>query len=352
MDPVTHALTGALIARASQPREPQGDELSPFARVTAGTLAAIAPDIDFVERLFGTSLDYLNSHRGVTHSLLLWPLWAWLLALLMSTVTVHRWRSFYAVCLMGVGSHILLDLLTSYGTMIFAPFSDWRVSLPAVFIIDPWFTLIIALGLVLARGRHLRLAARTGLVLGSLYMAMAVQMHFTAMDLGRQQADARGWSQAEVHAFPQPLSPFRQKLILREDETYHIALVNLIGAATDGLPRSDDGPILRILHSYRSPDTLNWQTLERFGSDTRSYSFAWAAWSQPVLEGYRQFAELPVLDEVIASGSEVCAFFIDLRFTIPGVKPAFRYGACHGATGWRLAEPSARLFTDAAHPGS
>ncbi len=51
--------------------------------VAAGTVAAIFPDLDFVLGWI-SELTYLRGHRGVTHSLILLPLWglliAWLLA--------------------------------------------------------------------------------------------------------------------------------------------------------------------------------------------------------------------------------------------------------------------------------
>ena len=104
----------------------------------------------------------------------------------------------------------------------------------------------------------------------------------------------------------------------------------------------------------------NRTSLERKGDRelvvTRTFdappSMVYRAWSQPELEGFRRFAVLPALDEVIASGDEVCAFFVDLRFTVPGLKPPFRYGACHSPAGWRLSEPSGNTFPEAVSSNS
>ena len=94
MDTLTHALSGALVGRVlARRRAPAGGTTgaAPSARpgvpvwqmVVAGTVAATFPDLDFVLGWI-SELTYLRGHRGVTHSLILLPLWglliAWLLA--------------------------------------------------------------------------------------------------------------------------------------------------------------------------------------------------------------------------------------------------------------------------------
>ena len=85
MDTLTHALSGALLGRATAQ---QG--LSPPSlrrRVAAGFLAAAAPDLDFVVSFVGP-LEYLLNHRGVTRSVLVLPFWAFVLAWLQ----LLRWQ--------------------------------------------------------------------------------------------------------------------------------------------------------------------------------------------------------------------------------------------------------------------
>jgi len=81
MDTLTHALSGALLARATAPKDAPPRSLP--RRLAAGFFACAAPDLDFVVGFVGP-VEYLAHHRGVTHSLVLLPLWAlgfsWLLA--------------------------------------------------------------------------------------------------------------------------------------------------------------------------------------------------------------------------------------------------------------------------------
>ena len=145
MDTLTHALSGALLARATAGK---AETLPLSRRLALGTVAAAFPDADFVMSL-GSPIAYLLNHRGLTHSLVMLPIWAWLLAWLASRLwrDPRGWRPYLAVTALGVGIHIAGDLITSYGTMIFAPLSDARFALGTTFIIDLYFSGIILAGL-------------------------------------------------------------------------------------------------------------------------------------------------------------------------------------------------------------
>ena len=173
MDPFTHALSGALLARAAATTQSHQTALATKTiglpvrlQVAAGFAAAAFPDIDFALRLFDT-LTYLNWHQGPTHSLVLLPFWAWLLALLFAWLTGrtgsqrYGWRLFYLPVCLGLVIHIAGDFITSYGLMLFAPLSTERYALPLAFVIDPWFTLIILIGLIAAWRWPRRRTART-----------------------------------------------------------------------------------------------------------------------------------------------------------------------------------------------
>ena len=78
MDTLTHALSGALLARATEPKRPRPDQLPRRTRMWIGFIAAAFPDSDFVTR-FIDPLTYLTTHRGITHSVIMLPLWSLLL---------------------------------------------------------------------------------------------------------------------------------------------------------------------------------------------------------------------------------------------------------------------------------
>src|ERR1700682_1911076 len=155
MDTITHGIAGALIGKAFF----DGEDLLSLRTVTAGRVVTLAatiggafPDADLIgDMLSSNPMLILTWHRSLTHSLLALPCFALLLAALT------RWTAkrlganspppamlvlIYAV---GIASHILLDLITSYGTIIWWPLTRTRVSWDLIFIIDFTMTAILLL---------------------------------------------------------------------------------------------------------------------------------------------------------------------------------------------------------------
>src|SRR5919106_1450101 len=112
MDTLTHALSGAVVARATAPRTPGPNELSVRARVLAGAAAAAFPDIDHVLGYISPVV-YLEYHRGLTHSILLLPLWALMLAWTCSRIArdPRGTGPWFGVCALGLAVHIAGDLI-------------------------------------------------------------------------------------------------------------------------------------------------------------------------------------------------------------------------------------------------
>lgn len=113
------------------------------------TLGAIFPDSDAISQLFDTTnLAVIEAHRGITHSLVMLPLFA--VGLAAATRWLARRRNWPSpslarltlACATGIGSHILLDLINSWGTMIWRPLSNRRVVWDLVFVIDLTLTAI------------------------------------------------------------------------------------------------------------------------------------------------------------------------------------------------------------------
>src|SRR6266850_5392779 len=105
MDTLTHALSGALLARATAPSDASPKSLR--RRIAAGFFACASPDLDIVFRFFGPVV-YLENHRGVTHSLILLPLWAllysWILAKILREP--RGWRALFGITAMSLALHI------------------------------------------------------------------------------------------------------------------------------------------------------------------------------------------------------------------------------------------------------
>lgn len=306
-------------------------------RVAAGFFAAAAPDLDFVISYAGP-VEYLLNHRGVTHSLLLLPLWAllfsWILAKLLREP--GGWRALYGVTAMSLGLHIAGDIITSFGTIVLAPFSDWRAGIGTTFIIDLWFSGIILAGLVLSavfyRSRWPAVAASVAL---AGYVGFQYAQKQDALELGREYAKKRGISNARITAQPRPVSPFNWTVFVSDDEAHRFAHVNLIRKE----PRRyapGDGFIARLDSPYLPLEQAIWVTRPRYG-ETNS-DLIKEAWNSDGLAFYRWFADLPAFDGMTEGSA--CVWFADLRFLTPGRDwLPFRFGACRSpGTPWRVYE--------------
>jgi membrane-bound metal-dependent hydrolase YbcI (DUF457 family) len=160
MDTITHGIAGALIAKAAF----NGADLFPpdpvnKRRVITWSLAlgAIFPDADVLRDFISSNpMLIITWHRSVTHSLLCLPIWAVLLTAV--TLAICRWRkwdspSFPALCGLwaaGILSHIFLDLVTTFGTMIWSPYQWSRPAWDILFILDFSFTAILLIPQLLA----------------------------------------------------------------------------------------------------------------------------------------------------------------------------------------------------------
>jgi len=160
MDTITHGIAGALIGKALC----SGDSIFPVkpmsrARIVtwALMLGAIFPDSDVLrDMLSKNELLMITWHRSYTHSLLMLPLFALALA------GITRWAakkfgwdtpSFAAltgIYAIGILSHILLDLVTTFGTMIWTPMSQARPAWDLIFIVDFTLTGILLVPQLLA----------------------------------------------------------------------------------------------------------------------------------------------------------------------------------------------------------
>lgn len=146
MDPITHGITGALLGKGLFSRHQ--------ARVSifAATVGAVFPDIDvFVEAFSHDPLAIVKYHRGITHSFPGLPFFAAALAWITGRIARRlgfdspSWPVLALIYAAGIASHILLDGMTSFGTRMWTPFSQQRVSWDLLFIVDFTFTAIVLL---------------------------------------------------------------------------------------------------------------------------------------------------------------------------------------------------------------
>lgn len=311
MEPITHALSGAVAGCCFGKRR--------WWLPAWAALVAASPDMDvfFVH----TPVQYIEYHRGITHSFvgglglaLLFALVPWLLRRLrperfgdappFSWTLPFAWLIAYLLIL----HHIWLDCQNSYGTQVFLPFSDYRVRFNTLFIVDPLLLIPLSLGLLLRRANRKVMA---GLLLwtilypfGSLAIREGLEAHlragheegraFTQQVYGKevipaQQGEARWGEVRAVHFMPDVFTPFHWKLILDRGSVWDVAGYTLF----KGTPRA--------FTSYAKPPQWLWTQLGEQDGTFRAY---------------QRFSLYPALEaETPLAGTEEIEYtFSDLRF--------------------------------------
>jgi inner membrane protein len=319
MDTISHALAGSLIGRGAVRRDAAVASL-------LGGVAAAVPDLDAL--FIHSRLGYIRYHRGLSHSFVMAPLLALAIAALARPLA-RRVRFFvlFGLALAGIVSHILLDWITSWGTMFFSPLSWHRYALDWVFIIDPFFTGILlaaAVAALLVRRRSRAIAA-IGLVWLTGYIGLCGWLHHEV--LARWRLREPGIPADRLAAIPQPLSPFRWMLIADRGDAVDVALASIGPRTRAGAmppPASSLRQLIRRLPAYyRPPETA---TIHRLISQENDRYVAIARRIPEVAEWLR-FARFAVARTRPLGPERIEASFEDVRFSGPWRVHRFVYRA-------------------------
>ena len=237
MDNLTHTLLAVTMSRAGLNR------LTPYA---TGLLAlgANAPDVDVVSRL-GSTINYLEHHRGITHSLVASPVMAaavagtfWLLHRSRRAQQPFHFAPAFVMALAGALSHLLLDFSTQYGTRLLLPFSGRWLAWDIMPIVDIWVLVLLAACLVLPFLFHLVSeeigAARTPVRPWAIFALAAMAFWFGLRDFSHRRAVAivdshiyRDREPLRVGAFPDLVNPFLWHGVVETGATMELVEVNL-----------------------------------------------------------------------------------------------------------------------------
>jgi len=284
MDPVTHGLAGALIAEAGFAQKLGGRSRY----LLAG--AAMFPDIDIIYRVESLPA-YIAHHRALSHSFV---------GLIASGILIggilgrldeeRRYIPWIAACWVALFSHQILDLITSYGTVVLYPFSQTRFYFDWVFILDFFLTGTLLVSLVASRLKPSQSSKRAGIGLAvvSCYIAFCALNHAVALHHLKRSAEENGITYERAAAIPQPILPLRWSGIISTGMHYYQA----------------------TFYSFQSPEPP-FQVFTR----TNGSFYEQKARESELGALYLWFARYPVVDEKVRNNIHVIEFS-DLRFYI------------------------------------
>jgi inner membrane protein len=321
LEPVTHFLTGACLARAGFNRK------TALATLTM-TLAAESCDIDMVAYFKCATFGFAH-HRGITHAFVGIPFVAAAVILLVWIIEQvrrrfenqekrharlrkrglpiePRWALLYVLALVACLSHLLLDYTNNYGVRPFEPFSYRWYAWDIVFIYEPLLYVALIGGLVLPAlfalineeigSRSRRPRGQVGAILALLGVLAVWGVRAVEHNKAVSALDARLYRDAEplrVSASPYPLNPFRWYGVAETADFY--ARADVVNGEVD--------PQGEMSFRYKPEETAASR----------------AARQTYLGRVFLDWARYPLLEtETLAEPRRYIVRFIDVRYLYPG----------------------------------
>ena len=288
MDLITQGLAGALLAQSTA----RGADVRRAALI--GAIAGMLPDADILIHAADDPLFSIEYHRHFTHSLLFAPFGALLVALLIWPFFRDRLPAvrIYGFALLGMLSAGLLDACTSFGTHLLWPLSDERIAWSLIAIVDPLFSLVLLVALLVAWRKRSAVPARYGIGLALLYLSLAFVQQQRAMGVVLELAEARGHDVERLEVKPTLGNILLWRTLYQVEDLFYVDAVRV---GWLGSPRYYAGqPIARGVPEDMSvipADSVLMQDIERFSKLTDGYLVRHP--EQPWVLGDIRYAMLP-----------------------------------------------------------
>ncbi|PCJ20238.1 MAG: metal-dependent hydrolase [Gammaproteobacteria bacterium] len=224
MDPLTQGVFGA-----SLPQSLEHQRRYQKAAFVIGFLSGMAPDLDVLIRSSSDPLLALDFHRHFTHSLAFIPFGALICASVFYFLFKKKlsFKRVYLYAFLGYGTHALLDGCTSYGTRLFWPFSDARITWNNVSVVDPLVTLPMLALVLLGYFRGNSNFAKLALAYGLSYLLLGVVQRDRAEDIATELAHSRGHTPLRMTAKPSFGNIVLWKTIYEHDGHYYVDAVKI-----------------------------------------------------------------------------------------------------------------------------
>ena len=262
MDPLTQGTIGAVLPQALSKKN-----LGIVALL--GFLSGMAPDLDIFIRSSTDPLLSLEYHRQFTHSLVFIPFGGLICALFLFVVfkkiSPFNFKKTWLYCTLGYGTHGLIDACTSYGTLLFWPFSDMRIAWNNISIIDPLFTLPLILLIALATIKKKNVYSKIALGWAVTYLMIGMYLHNVAINVGKEIAEQRGHTITRIKAKPSFGNLILWKTIYETDNQFYVDATNLLfnkiipGESIKKLNQEEDFPWLKEeSQQYKDVERFKW----------------------------------------------------------------------------------------------
>lgn len=270
MDNITHTLAGLALARAGLARRTR------FA-TTALVLGSNLPDADLIALLRGP-LAFIDAHRGISHSLVggctlgvLLGIGLWGLGRFVPPRHVPgqapwedaRLGPLVGLALLAVLLHLGFDCLNDYGIRLLLPFTGRWYYGDIIFIVDPWFWLLLGAGVHLTVRRRwpVEPLAWAGWAVLSIPILTDATPPMPARMLWLLGLGMLG----VLRYLGRPPSAFWPRAAFAALGLYVLAVAGLharaLGNAEAAIRAQEAGPVARLAAIPRPADPFHWNVL-------------------------------------------------------------------------------------------
>jgi inner membrane protein len=159
----------------------------------------------------------------------------------------------------GYLTHVLLDCFTTYGTQLFAPFTDYRVAWGTISVVDPIYTLpfLICLGVASRFQREDKRRWKwnaLGLTLSSAYLALTVVNHGRVERMVERALQAQSLHADRFFITPTIFNNVLWNAVVDAGDTFLLAqysILDEVHLTFHAVPKGQD-----LLHNFETDETL------------------------------------------------------------------------------------------------
>jgi len=270
MDSLTQIVLGAACGEAALGRK-IGNKALLF-----GAIGGTIPDLDvFVGSwLFQNEIDSMAFHRGFMHSLMFAILASFALGYLVywlynrgkreNSTTGKDWIGLF---FLSIFTHPLLDSFTPYGTQLFLPFSNYRVAINNISVVDPIYTLpfLLCLIVVMFFGRSSKkrwLWTKIGIFMSSFYLVLTLVNKVYINNTFKKSLIKNNITFSRFQTQPSIFNNVLWYGIAENEKAYHVAFYSLF----DKSNRFSDWQQLPKNHDLVPVEEEDIQTLSWFSN--------------------------------------------------------------------------------------
>lgn len=298
MDTVTQAALGATVGQGLFARK-LGRRANWW-----GALGGLVPDFDVFFGLFVGEWGELVWHRGPTHALWFGPLagpllgwltWRWYRRRARrrarpdkqappdagvgpqtadqtipdpgSREALPAWIGLWTLAIL---THPLLDAFTTYGTQLLTPFDDTRFAWDGVSIIDPLYTGVLAIALLIGwrsrrRPRRAMIAGQAALLVTTAYLGYGYWQNERARALATEQIGARSAALERMDAYPTFFQPWGRRVVAWYPDAIEVGFISTLRPrpiAWTRVPRTR-GPAVDALLEHPNAKLFRWFANDR-----------------------------------------------------------------------------------------